>query len=322
MSASERLFGPTMITLLFISLAIITTFAAEDGESAEVKVIEMDIPPNYYRHMVLEGYEKEGDNLHLTIIPLVDRESDVPPRRFHFFIVEAYIANNFNMYTNDVLNQKAIYSQYDVVDRVNKDIVNDRDGEIFLVIDNPYMDGDDYDLFNTTVRIRIDYYVDHVEEETGFQFLGSTISIGLAIFLVVDVIAIVVMVVTTMIVIHRMKKKSTDSNSFYTPAGEYYYAYLGPDGSKYYFTPQQYAELYKSTGMAGYQYLGQSATIGGVPKHTAKPAAPVAQMTSLQPVSMEALPVAVPTDMEYSQPLTPEAYGGEQYQYVQDSPVQ
>ena len=34
------------------------------------------------------------------------------------------------------------------------------------VIDNPYMDGDDFDLVNATARIRIDYYVDPVTEVT------------------------------------------------------------------------------------------------------------------------------------------------------------
>lgn len=289
-------------------MVLIPMLLSDEGEAAEIKVVEMEIPPNYYRHMILEGYENEGDNLHITIIPQYDRESGIQARRFHFFILEKYVTDNFNIYTPEVLQEKAIYTQYDVSDRVNKDIVNDRNGEIYLVIDNPYMDGDDYDLVNTTVRIRIDYYVEPVQEEEGFEFLGSTLSLGVVIFLAVDLIVIIAMIVGTMIVIHRIKKKGSDSDSFYAPGGEYYYAFIGPDGSKYYFTPQQYAELYKSTGMVGYEYLGQSSTIGGVPKHTAPPDVQVAQISSLEPVNMEALPVAVPTGMEY--PATG-AYGQE-----------
>ena len=271
----------SIIIVIFTPLLAISLSFETDAQ--ETQLLELDILPNIYEKEKLMGLDSKGDNLHLTII-FKKEQGQEEVRRINYYIVEEHVANNFNVYTLDVLQDKALDMEIGLRERIEKDVVNTKNSQMYLVISNPLMEGDNEDIENATARIRLEYTVTEEQEEGGIELIGIDFSTGGLLFLVIDVIVIISVIIFTIIALSTMKKRGRDSNNFFSSAGIVYYVFRGPEGTIYYFSKRQYEDMYKSGNLGGYVYLGESSRIGG---DIESPAPVQTQITPAEPISEE-----------------------------------
>jgi hypothetical protein len=283
--------GPPVLMIIIV-VVISVQCTVRNTSGAQTKSTEMEIPSNFYRSVKLEDYDSKGDNLHLTVIYQKREDISSTPRRVNYYIVEKYIADNFDVYTYDVLLQKSQDMELNVTGRVDKDVVNTKDTQLYLVIDNPYMEGDDKDPKNETAYLRVDYIVTEEEKEAGLEFMGSELKTGVVIFFILALISVIAIITFTAYSIISMKKKERAIHPFFASVASGYYVFSGPDGSTYYFSRSQYEDMYKAGSLVGYEYLGESGRIGGDIEFHREELPPQTE-TYVQPDQMEATPVNI-----------------------------
>lgn len=245
-----------IISLILVPPALLTDVAGQDEVSRD-----LEIPPNIYQKEELEGFDEKGDNLHLTII--FEREQDEVVRRINYYIVEEHVADSFNVYTEDVLEEKSLDLKIDLNENLDKDVVNTENTQMYIVISNPLMEGDDRDPENATARITLEYHVTEEKAQEGLEILGHDFSTGGFVFIIVDILVVIAVIIFTILAVSSLKKKSKDTSSFFSPKRKIYYVFRDAEGSNYYFSPEQYVDMYRNGRLEGYYYFGEAERIGG-----------------------------------------------------------
>jgi hypothetical protein len=177
---------------------------------------------------------------------------------------------------------------------------------MYLVISNPLMEGDDRDPENATARVTLEYYVTEEKAKEGLEILGHDFSIGGFVFLIIDLLVVIAVIIFTILAVSSLKKKTKDTSSFFSSKRKIYYVFRDSEGSTYYFSPEQYVDMYRTGRLEGYYYVGESQRIGGEIETAApeEPSVPQAQQVEggFDAARMEATAVDVDSlsqDEEY-----------------------
>jgi len=244
--------GPTIISLLI--LLFILTIVSVIPDSCAITRTDYEVYPENLHRFDLIGFDEKGDVLHLTIIfkRTSDSGSEMDVRPIDIMIIEKSLS--IQNIDNTIAEQEAMYKLKNVSQRIEKDIECLRDGQKTICFYHPKRDGDDVDWENSTVTLRIDYDVKETRSQSGFDWVKWTI-----ILLVISVV--IILIVTVIIFI---KRRTRDKRSFFNPEEGPYYVFRSVAEDKvYYFTPEQYGQLYISNSLNDFDFLGTSTRIGG-----------------------------------------------------------
>ena len=243
-----------LVTLIFLMFLMVLIPTGDVKGITKINEETEDIPYNTFWFKEVDGFEKKGSKLNLVLVFKNERSIDL-------IIGDGYIKDNYQhldvldstTFSERVLELKRNLSGGNT-NRFEADYENIKDDQMYVILFNPNKPGDESRDYNdTTARLRIDMTITDVSPEDGSALLTVLIIILSA--------AIVAVLIGVIIVFIKRKKK--DAKTFWDTSRDLYYAFVGPGGTVYYFSYEQYANMYQANGMQGYEYLGQSRSIGG-----------------------------------------------------------
>ena len=259
-----------------------------------------EVPPGAPIPLKLEDMDKKGDVLKLTIVFKGTSSENFVPRAIDIVILDKSQADRIPRF--EIAKQQGFFVRENVSVRFEEEITCPSDGQKSIMFYNHMKEGDQDDWDNATVKIKIDYHVENVKEESGPNILKWVIVFFLTAFAITAIVLSVL----------YFKRRSRDARMFFdTEKGAYYVFKSILDDRIYYFDGNQYSQLYNSNSLDEYDYLGTATRIGGPvmpPDNLGMEAAittPMGEQMMLSPPvagtpapvdlsSMEAVPVAPP----------------------------
>ncbi|MGA1848000.1 MAG: hypothetical protein ACMUHB_01545 [Thermoplasmatota archaeon] len=283
---NSRLLAVLIVIIMFAAFTISLISIPSRGVTFD----PYEVPPGAPRPFSLEGLDKKGDVLKLTVVYKKNPDNTFQERPLEILIMETVQANrNPNI---ELARNLSVHSWPDVEQRLEDSYVNTRNAQMSLVFYNEMRPGDSEEgnWENATLKIRVDYQVEEGAGEDSADYL--------MIILVILIVAIVIAL--GILGFFWVKRRVRDANTFFTSEGGLYYVFKDIDGTILYFTPEQYAQMYNSNALVTYEYIGQSMKKGGpvmtpideAPFQEQATAAPMAQPLMASP--LEAQPASMP----------------------------
>jgi len=242
--------GRTLVLFVLFSTILSIMMVGVSGDHSD-SIKDISVDSNAYKPILLKGLDRDGDVLEMTLRPKAIEGKQT--RRLNFYLTDENTVNRFGMFEEDSLKTYSMYHQTNLTTLFEKRYECTWDKQVYLVLDNPYIDGDEADTFNSTAWVRLDYTVTDSETSSG----------NLIVTIVIVVFAVLIIAGLAFLAVLFFKRKVSDRRSFFVRGDFMYYALQGPDGRIYYYGPDQYARMYSSGSLAGFQFLGYTREIGG-----------------------------------------------------------
>ncbi|MDG6225725.1 MAG: hypothetical protein QCI82_09455 [Candidatus Thermoplasmatota archaeon] len=246
-SVTVKRFSLAFVLICLLSSPFILSASADTSDSLQ----DIEILPNAYKPIELRGFDSSGDVMHITITHKIIEGKRI--RSIDMYMVNSRTVEYFNLRKQGNPDEIAMYYQRNISSRFERDYKCLWNEQIFLVLDNPWMVGDDSDMDNATAIVRVDY---SVKDVTGAGTNGL-----LVMLLIILGTLIVLILLTAGIILFRKRKKGVDS--FFKRGNFLYYALKGPDGNIFYFGPDQYKRMHETNSIVGFVFLGYTREIGG-----------------------------------------------------------
>ncbi len=243
---------PILAVSVIFAVAFIA-FISEDSEG-KVTIDPYPVPPGVPIPLTLEDFDSKGDILELTIVFKSASSDDFIPRGINILILDS--SRSINVRSYEIAEEQSIFVRTNVSTLMSVDVENPNNKDKSIMFFNPQQESDTVPgaWENATVRLRIVYNVNNVPEDEGMNLLPIIMAFAI-------IIAIILTIVATIMFFRR---RSKDANLFFNPEDGPYYAFRSIIEDKvYYLDPEQYAQLYNSTSMDEYDFLGTATRIGG-----------------------------------------------------------
>ncbi len=261
------------------------------SQKARAASHDIDLGPGAPYWFDLEDFDEKGDQLTLTVLFLKKPDGTFQERPIDIMIIRSSRLRGTP--TVDALLDLAMFYQKDVNRSIrDREFKNTEGAQMSILLFNEKQPGEVEDQ-NSTVRLRVDYFVDNVEREGDSNIMG---------ILIIIVAALLIAGLLVLGVIF-LKKKIKERSAFYNTDQSGYYVFRDIDDAVYYFTPAQYAKMYASNSLVTYEYLGQASRKGGPIMNPAaqQPQALPMEAQPMTPVPIEDQPMAagqaVPEDL-------------------------
>ncbi len=238
------------VALLFMLISILAIAAVPETSEA-VTLDPYEVPPGAPRWFPLDDFDEKGDLLELTVVYKKTSNGSFQERPIDVLIVESAKARRNP--TIEFAKNDAIFIN-EKLDRIDREIIeNPRNSEMSILFYNEQQDGDLDDWDNATVKIRVDYSVTNIE--------NNEVNVPLIIIFVILIILIVGAVIA--LTYFLLKRRIKDTRTFFNPEASLFYVFRDIDGTIYYFTADQYSDMYNNNSLVTYDYIGQAMKKGG-----------------------------------------------------------
>ena len=242
----------TRLSLSLMLLCLICSpFILSASSDTSDSLLDIEILPNSYKPIELRGFDRSGDVMHITISHKMIEGKRI--RSIDMYMTNSRTVEYFSLRKQGNPDEMAMYYQRNISSRFERDYKCLWNEQIYLILDNPWREGDDHDLENATAIVRVDYSVKDALKG------GSNRLLVLLIIILGTLIVLIIL--TAGIILFRKRRKEVDS--FFKKGNFMYYALRGPDGNVFYFGPDQYMRMKESNSIVGFVLLGYTREIGG-----------------------------------------------------------